>query len=1130
MNMRFSRTVRAGTAAIILGIAAPAWSGTQPTVLGVAWDSNAPMQDRIAAAGDLFESGSIVEAREALVLLKDVAKDQDRLDVLQLLGAAETRIRHMNATEVALQRARLALALGDIREAERMGNQVRRADDATTEQRVHASNLLDEAALLRSELQPTIGAALEQAVRDYMQGNYDDAKAGLATVSRSGVRLTREQTATLEKYQAAILELERSQGEPFRNQSVPMSVLRAGEVATATAVAQNVREVEPSGQNQANDAPNAEEDIFEAARRADAQRQLTEANTAFERGEYATARRLYQRVLGVHSNHLSQEQLALATNRLNEATARLGVANGNLIDETIEQQNIRRDQVRAEVDTLLAQAQDAMDAGRVEEARRALAEAQLRWGNSQALFSEDEYRATQTQIRGRLDELVQVAEQLTEREQLDAARLAAEEARLREQRLTEQREQQIAELLDQLRALQREQRYEEARQVAKQVLFLEPQNPAAQLMDEVLQDMVYFREWEELQRRKGDSFTRESIEIQKSLILPQGEIAYPPDWPALATRRGQIQSFVENPVDREVYAKLDRQRIPGDFNDATLENIIQFIAAVTNLNMDVDWDSLSQIGIERDRRLSLSLREVPASILLTRVLQRVSIDEFSQASWTVQDGIVLIASDADLRKNTFIVIYDVRDLLFEVPNYQNAPELDIDQATQQGTGGGGGGGTGGIFDDDDDDEDARRPEEEILRDLLDIIQENVDFEGWRENGGNTGIVQQFAGNLIITNTSANHREIQRLLDKLREIRSIQISIETRFLQVQTDFFEQIGFDLDIYFNPENGQVSSVQNQLPNPFGFGTAAQAGNFPTAAGGQGTFPAWTQDADGNPVFTQAPFFVPSINSTGDRFSVVPVEQGSFDLTSELISSASGLAQTILNQNPALSVAGTFLDDIQVDFLIEATQADQRSVTLQAPRLTLTNGRYANIIVNQQRTYIQALNPVVGTSSVAFNPQPAVLNTGFSLVLGGVVSADRRYVTLDVTFSISELVDIRAIPFTAVAGGTGGTQGTNTATGFIELPETFLTRVQTGVTIPDKGTALLGGQRTATEVDVETGTPVLNKIPIINRFFTNTATAKQEASVLILLRPKILIQSEMEEDAFPGLQDTLSGSFGGF
>lgn len=1126
MKKRFSRTARAGAAAIILGMASTAWSGSDPQTLGVAWDASAPVVERLTAAGDLFEKGRVVEAREVLLRLRTVADDAERTQVLQLLGAVETRIRHMGPTEIALQRAQFALSQGDLREAERLGNQVRRADDATTEQRVLASNLLDDAALMRTELEPLIGATLEQAVRDFMQGNYEDAKAGFASVSRSGVRLNREQTATLERYRDALLTLEQEQGRAFDAEYVPMSVLRAGEAVGIAATSQTSRNANGDNNANRNDDPADEEDLFEAARRADAQRELMEANAAFERGEYATARRGYQRVLGIHSNYISQDELARATSRLNEATARLGVANGDLVGDTIMDQNIRRDQIRTEVTNLLSQARRAVDGGRVEEARRALAEAQLRWNTNQALFSEDEFRATSTQIRDRLDEAARVQERMSEREREDAATAAARDAQEQQLRLSREREERISELLDQLRALQREQRYDEALQVARQVLFLDPQNPAAQLMDEVLQDMVYFREWESIQRQKGDSFTRELLEIQRGMIVPQDEIAYPRDWPAIATRRGQIQSFVESPVDREVYARLDRQRIPADFADATLENILQFIAAVTNLNLDVDWDSLSQIGIERDRRLSLQLREVPASTLLTRVLQRVSIDEFSRASWTVQDGIILVASDSDLRRNTFIVIYDVRDLLFEVPNYQNAPELDIDQATQQGAGGGGGG-TGGIFDQDDQDEDVRRSEEEILRDLLDIIQENVDFEGWRENGGDTGIVQQFGGNLIITNTAANHREIQRLLDKLREIRSIQITIETRFLQVQTDFFEQIGFDFDIYFNPNSNQVTSVQNQVGNPFGFGTPANAGNIGTGAGSTGQFQVWQPDQDGVPQFVTVPYFTPTQTGT---FGTVPVQQSSLGLTNELISSASGLAQTILNQNPALSIAGTFLDDIQVDFLIEATQADRRNVVLQAPRLTFTNGKYANIIVNRQQTYIAALNPVVGTSSVAFNPVPEVLNTGFSLVVGGVVSADRRYVTLDVRFSISELIDIRAIPFTAVAGGTGGTQGSNVATGFIELPETFLTRVQTGVTIPDKGTALLGGQRTATEVDVETGVPVLSKIPLINRFFTNTATAKQESSVLVLLRPKILIQSEMEEDAFPGLQDAISGSLGRF
>ncbi len=139
-------------------------------------------------------------------------------------------------------------------------------------------------------------------------------------------------------------------------------------------------------------------------------------------------------------------------------------------------------------------------------------------------------------------------------------------------------------------------------------------------------------------------------------------------------------------------AKLETKRIPASFQDNTLENVLAFIATVTNLNFDIDWESLTEVGIEKDTQVSLELREVPARVVLDRVLQKVSLDDFNRAGWAVQDGIVVVASDDDLRRNTFIVIYDVRDLLFEVNNYTTVPELDLDAAVQQSSGGGGGGG------------------------------------------------------------------------------------------------------------------------------------------------------------------------------------------------------------------------------------------------------------------------------------------------------------------------------------------------------------------------------------------------------------------------------------------------------
>jgi len=82
----------------------------------------------------------------------------------------------------------------------------------------------------------------------------------------------------------------------------------------------------------------------------------------------------------------------------------------------------------------------------------------------------------------------------------------------------------------------------------------------------------------------------------------------------------------------------------------------------------------------------------------------------------------------------------------------------------------------------------------------------------------------------------------------------------------------------------------------------------------------------------------------------------------------------------------------------------------------------------------------------------------------------------------------------------------------------------------VPDKGSALLGGQRSVKEYETEIGVPVLSKIPYINRFFTNRTTSREEKSLLILLRPEIIIQQESEEMLFShrildaGVQDSFN------
>jgi general secretion pathway protein D len=207
-----------------------------------------------------------------------------------------------------------------------------------------------------------------------------------------------------------------------------------------------------------------------------------------------------------------------------------------------------------------------------------------------------------------------------------------------------------------------------------------------------------------------------------------------------------------------------------------------------------------------------------------------------------------------------------------------------------------------------------------------------------------------------------------------------------------------------------------------------------------------------------------------------------------------------------------------------VKATQADERSVSLASPRLTFFNGQESWISINEQQAYVASLTAVSGSGSGAFLPVVQTLNTGVMLHLKGAASSDRRYVTLNVDFQKSELKTFASAAVTGAAGGGG--QGGGGSTSFaaqIQLPTIKVQQLMVTTSVPDKGTAMLGGYRVTQEFETEAGVPLLSKIPYINRFFANRVTATSESTLLILLRPEIILQNESEDRLFPGLSESL-------
>ncbi|MFT5423512.1 MAG: Flp pilus assembly secretin CpaC [Phycisphaerales bacterium] len=1059
----------------------------------------------------LAELGSLVHARSLLFQLRGSygleLSDAQRDRAYSLEQRVTSKLDAMNHFDVALETARLGLATDDLLTAETKARTVANASSVDGTQRHAAAVLLDDIAARRVELAPAAPLAIDRAIEAFDSGDFITAKTEIERVVRLGVALDRTRTAQLKDYRNKVSAMELSRGSAIPAALTLMGPVQ-GDWLLASAKTQPATDAGDPPADPATD-PLVQVKVFTA------KSLMGEADQAFAERQFNTSLTKYNRVLSDFRQYLSAEEIQLAESRRAEIQVEIGRdggPQGGVVDDVIGQQGLQRQQIEATYTNLMQQTDAAMASGDIRVARTRAAQARQTVQSGSGVLSESRYEDLITQIEAKISQINTREETLRIQEaRLRSQTIEREEATARAEQMRDS-DRKIMEAIDRVRALQVERKYTEALQVVDLILFLDPNNPVGLLLKDVIRDSMlvqqYYGAKDERQFRIAQGF----VDNEKALIPSSDVVEFPDDWRELSNTRINGVSTGESESNRTALAAIESTSVPVEFVDNPLSDVIGFIAQNSGIDVDVDWNSLNDIGIDQDMPVSLRLVSgASISTVLDRVLAQVS-DPALPAEWAVVDGILVIASDEVLRRNTAMRSYDIRDLLFEVPNFDNAPDFELQSSS--GSGGGqspfqGGGG----------DEEERLPRDERVTQLVQVIQNNVDPNGWLDLGGNTGAVQELSGVLIITQTPKAHRQISSLLGMLRDVRAVQINVEARFLLVSQDFFEQIGFDLDVYFT-DNNQFKL--NQLIDPTIDGSDYFNGDPDNVTGGGVFFVDLDGDGTLEATTITQPVFAP--NTIGDQFSVVQASQNSFGLANGIASGVSGFASDMINSNPALAISGRFLDDIQVDFLVEATQADSRSVSLTAPRLTFTNGQRAWVAVTKDNAYISDLQPIVSDGSAAFDPTISIAQSGVVLDIEGVVSADRRYVTMTVITGISQLSFAPDVEVSAVAAG-GGTGGgsSSTITSSIQVPVTDQSTIRTTVTVPDQGTLLLGGQRVIKEVEVETGVPVLSKIPVLSRFFSNRIDVKEESTLIILIRPQILIQDEEEERNFPGLLDQL-------
>ncbi len=712
----------------------------------------------------------------------------------------------------------------------------------------------------------------------------------------------------------------------------------------------------------------------------------------------------------------------------------------------------------------------------------------------------------------------------------------------RDQRIRLEVQEKVALMVDEFNKLRDEERYAEAEVVAKRAAELDPHNPVVKQMLEFAKFVRRNASNMALRSRREEGFWGQLDSLEHAAIPFDDREPYrfPENWGDISRSRQRFAGDRRpNRSEREleIEQKL-RTPVMLNFRDSPLSTVLEHLANLAQVNLHLDPQGLAEEAVSSDTPVTIRLsQEISLRSALNLILQPLHL------SYVIKDEVLKITSEQMRDGEVFTVTYDVADLVIPIPNFvpgkmgmraalhdaygdlgfggmgspwgansgplavmasndgrANAGAINPAVLAQLGNSSGGGltglgsptgsfgpGGPGGGVQADFDS-------------LIDLITSTVKPQTWDEVGG-PGSIAPFETNLsiVVSQTQDVHEEIVDLLEQLRRLQDLQVTIEVRFITLNDNFFERIGVDFD--FN--------IDSKLTPP------------PAPADPDDPFDPLAGVEKSVVVGMQAPgVFSADLD--------IPFRQNSFGLAVPQFGGFDAAA--------GASMGFAILSDIEAFFFINAAQGDRRSNVLQAPKVTLFNGQQAFVSDTSQSPFVISVIPVVGDFAAAQQPVIVVLSEGTFMTVQAVVSKDRRFVRLTVVPFFSQISDdVRTFTFEGTEttnidrSGTGwvnpddprdwrrtedNEQATRTRSGTtVQLPTFSFVTVTTTVSVPDGGTVLLGGIKRLSEGRNEFGVPMLNKLPYINRLFKNVGIGRETQSLMMMVTPRIIIQEEEEE-----------------
>lgn len=643
-------------------------------------------------------------------------------------------------------------------------------------------------------------------------------------------------------------------------------------------------------------------------------------------------------------------------------------------------------------------------------------------------------------------------------------------------------EQDLAMLVEQYNELMNQKRYKEAHVIAQKAMELDPENPVVVQMNWQSKFGDRNASNERLKNAKEETIWRVLDEVDWASTHKIGdghEMDFPDDWNELSkSRKNKYGTSETGAIESEEEIRVRNslnEPVSLHFEDAPLDQVMRHIAQTHGINVVVDQTGLEDAGATAYMPVTINIDGIKLKSALNLILKPLNLD------FAIEDEVLKVTSalrqQGEMKTNTYSVPDLVTPLTLRNPNSVLQPGTGYG-VSQPNFGMNGGAGqynvnaSGGLQNNGFAQVVGGHPHQPVMEAfpgpdaamdggpaavnyefdaLTELITTTIEPDSWVEYGGSGSITRnEQTLSLVIRQTQRVHDEIRDLLDQLRRLQDLQVTIEVRFISVSDRFFERIGIDFDWNVNDSVGgpRVDNNLNPLA-PFGavdpvngstggVGTAGTTGTSGTSgttgtsgtSGTSGT--TGTTGTSGGTATANAPFAPgPLINLVGrdnwnDRTVVGLLNPGTFSPDLDIPFRQGSFAIGVpdfggFQPESGLSFGMAILSDIEAFLFVQAAQGDSRSNIMFAPKITVFNGIPGTITSQVQRPFVISLQPVVSAFSVGFQPIISVVPEGVQMTVQAVVSADRRYVRLSLLPFFTTITDVFTFSFVSGVTGTG-------------------------------------------------------------------------------------------------------------